>query len=79
MDYILITCIERNLSVALCDNLERAKADMKEAYETTLGKQLEKKEFAGEAQYSEDELLAWINDLRHINYDWKIVELKGND
>lgn len=79
MGYILITCIERELSVAVCDNLERAKTAMKQAYETALGEQLKEKELNGEAQCSEDELLAWINDLRHNNYDWKIVELKGHN
>lgn len=77
--YILISCIERELSVIQCYDLEQVKIHMRQAYENVLGEQLEEKELDGEALYSEDKLFAWINDFQNNNYDWKIFELKENE
>lgn len=75
MKCILITCVERELSAQEYNDLEAAKIAMRTDYEKVLGEELEAKENNIEAEYCEDGLYAWANDVNHNNYDWKIVEL----
>lgn len=48
---------------------------MRTDYEKVLGEELEEKENNNEAEYCEDGLYAWANDVNHNSYDWKLVEL----